>query len=444
MKKTLATVVIVVILAFSLVLTAYASTFQQSAEQLNELGLFQGTDAGFDLDRAPNRAEAVIMLVRLLGLEEEAVSGDYSHPFTDVPEWADPHVALAYESGYTTGITPTTFEPRGVCTAQMYVTFVLRALGYSDEYAQGGSLWAEAITFGIDVGVVDDYLLYGNFHRGNMAAVSYIALNAAPADGEFDTLLDKLVADGAVDGAAAAAVLEYFDLFAEFVQIDTGRPDDANFAFTMDMDIDMGILGSTSMEMFMIVEGLDMQAEILMDTVVLGEEVSMDAYILDGFVYINSNDIKVKTDAGLGDVEGMISMPEAVELDSLSSAQLYAINKITKSTQDGLAVFTVELADGFLNSLMTLAMDMMGGMGVDEAGLSEMSLSNGVCTYHVDADGALKKAAISMDMAMVIEIEGVSIDSAASMFIEYLMIDEGDDVSIEFPDDLDEYLLAEG
>ena len=42
------------------------------AQVLNELGLFQGTNNGYELDRAPTRTEAGVMLIRLLGVEKQA------------------------------------------------------------------------------------------------------------------------------------------------------------------------------------------------------------------------------------------------------------------------------------------------------------------------------------------------------------------------------------
>lgn len=66
-----------------------------------------GTDSDgapvFELGRAMTRSEAVTMLVRLLGRENEALSGKWETPFTDVPAWAEPYVGLAYENGLTTG-----------------------------------------------------------------------------------------------------------------------------------------------------------------------------------------------------------------------------------------------------------------------------------------------------------------------------------------------------
>jgi hypothetical protein len=60
-----------------------------------------GTDLGYELDRGVRRSEGAIMIVRFLGREAEAKVRNYSHPFTDVPEWASAHVGFLYELGFT-------------------------------------------------------------------------------------------------------------------------------------------------------------------------------------------------------------------------------------------------------------------------------------------------------------------------------------------------------
>ena len=82
-------------LAVSLVPSAFAASDEavQAANALHALGLFNGTgtDANgnpvYDLERTPTRAEAVTMLVRLLGKEEEAEKNVWTTPFTDVADW---------------------------------------------------------------------------------------------------------------------------------------------------------------------------------------------------------------------------------------------------------------------------------------------------------------------------------------------------------------------
>ena len=86
--------------ALSLPVFAAESEAQEAAQTLHELGLFKGTGTNaagkpvFDLNRAPTRAEAVTMLARLLGKEDEALAGDWNTPFIDVADWAKPYVGL--------------------------------------------------------------------------------------------------------------------------------------------------------------------------------------------------------------------------------------------------------------------------------------------------------------------------------------------------------------
>ncbi len=89
MKKLCKILLVMMILMCALASTALASDYDGVAEELKTLGLFQGGDSGFDLDRAPTRVEAAVMMVRLLGAEEQALSqfseGTITHPFLTFP-----------------------------------------------------------------------------------------------------------------------------------------------------------------------------------------------------------------------------------------------------------------------------------------------------------------------------------------------------------------------
>ena len=108
------------------------------AMRLERLGLFLGVGeysdgtTDFALWRSPSRAEAVTMLVRALGREDQAAEMGKSHPFTDVPAWADGYVSYAWENGLTKGTSDTAFGAGETATGAMYVTFMLRALDYVD------------------------------------------------------------------------------------------------------------------------------------------------------------------------------------------------------------------------------------------------------------------------------------------------------------------------
>jgi len=188
--------------------------FAPFARYLNSLGLFQGVGGGnFALERAPTRAEVLVMLIRLLGMEEAARTGSYGHPFTDARGWFEPYIAFAYEYGLTLGTTATTFAPNATATAQQYVTFVLRALGFDD--SAGDFTWGGALQFGMYAGVWDPLFAEGPFLRGHVAAISFLAMAAYMADEDI-MLLEVLVDDGVVSASAAAPILKKianYDLF---------------------------------------------------------------------------------------------------------------------------------------------------------------------------------------------------------------------------------------
>jgi len=102
------------------------------ADVLKRLGLFLGGDNGYDLDAKLNREQAITMVVRLLGAEKEAIEKNYSHPFTDVSDWAEPYVGYAYENKVTMGIADTLFGAGDAITEKEFLSFLLRMLKYED------------------------------------------------------------------------------------------------------------------------------------------------------------------------------------------------------------------------------------------------------------------------------------------------------------------------
>lgn len=79
--KKIFSIIITLIVILSLVIPAYSATKDELAISLKTLGLFKGvSDTDFALDRAPTRIEAIVMLIRTLGKEEEALFIERSHP----------------------------------------------------------------------------------------------------------------------------------------------------------------------------------------------------------------------------------------------------------------------------------------------------------------------------------------------------------------------------
>ena len=69
------------------------------------------------------RAEASVMLTRLLGAEKTALAGNWKHPFTDVPQWADKYVGWLYQNGLTKGVSATLYGSQRNVTCDQYCIF---------------------------------------------------------------------------------------------------------------------------------------------------------------------------------------------------------------------------------------------------------------------------------------------------------------------------------
>ncbi len=158
------------------------------ADALRALSLFRGTGSGigsgYELERTPSRAEALVMLIRMLGEESAALSCTAAHPFTDVPEWCAPYVAYAYEKGYSNGIGSGLFGTQYDATALQYTEFLLRALGYSSTATTDISDAPErALAAGVLTSSECALLRGTDFLRADTVYLSYYALSARTSSG---------------------------------------------------------------------------------------------------------------------------------------------------------------------------------------------------------------------------------------------------------------------
>ena len=219
MNKWLRAVCVGAAAAAMLTASAFAANYTNCADSLHEMGLFQGTQNGYDLDRTPTRAEAAVMLVRLLGKEAEAKALTYTAPFTDLKGWEKPYVQYLYSNGLANGTNRTTFNPTGKCTAQMYAVFLLRALGYSDT---ADFSYANAIETAREQGIYDTGIInVQNFLRDDAAAASYTVLSVSPKNSE-GTLLDQLVSENAITEANAKSYQNLFSTYAQYRETTAG------------------------------------------------------------------------------------------------------------------------------------------------------------------------------------------------------------------------------
>ena len=192
--------------------------YNAMADGLTQMGLLKGTGAaygsGYELERQALRVEGLVMFIRLMGEENAALTSTAVNPFADSPSWADRYLAYAYEKGYTTGIGTNAagqlmFGPNNTISAGEYITFVLRALGYSESGTNPDFNWQNAMDAAVAYGVIrqsEVALLSGSsFCRAQVVYLSVCALSAPTKTGGI--LLDKTASNGGYDQTSMQAIL---------------------------------------------------------------------------------------------------------------------------------------------------------------------------------------------------------------------------------------------
>ncbi len=433
MKKTVRIILISAVLAAMLAVSAFAANFEHCADSLNEIGLFRGTQNGYELDRAPTRAEAATMLVRLLGAEEDALELAYTAPYTDVADWAKPYVQYLHDNGLTKGTSVTTFGYSDKCTAQQYATFLLRALGYSD--SEGGDFtYTGAMAFAESIGVVDFVNCNENvFVRDHVAAMSYTALSVSPKSGEAD-LLTKLKTSGAV--ADDKGYIELFENYRKYIEASKA----VNEVTTLSTDIKMSMIsavdGVENMKMdydLTLAANIDLEnpdsSKMMYEGKItalaetgegkMNVEMPMSFYFADGYMYIDVSGQKSKAELSYSEAL------EAMGLNMQTEANPVCLIKDIKvqKTADGYETYTVTCAPGGISAVAGLVQTE------DVVGFAELTVSAKL------RSGKLVSMSGDMKMSMP---QG---EQTADVSVTYEMtnIKTGTDVKITAPRDLDEY-----
>ncbi len=439
MKKLAKLLVLVLALATFLSVSAFASDFDHCADALNEMGLFQGTSNGYDLDRAPTRAEASAMLVRLLGKEAEAKELTYTAPFTDVLDWAKPYVQYLYDNGLTNGKTATTFGAKDRCTAQQYATFLMRALGYSE--AASDFTYADALDFATQKGVVDAINCDpDNFLRDDVVAMSYTALSVAPKSGETD-LLTKLVKEGAVADAKG-----YDELFANLrayqavansdntkghmvmninlaVTADKEKVADGTIKMDLNMDMDPKKPDSSKMAVTANVD-MKVSADLVDDPSMAAINMDMNYYYTNGVLYLDLAGKKMQMPLSFENALDQFD----VSFNESQNDPVCMIANLTAKKSGNTTVYTIDYAPDAINSIL----DMIYNMGLQDAGIEGLTLQLTNCEVTV-TNGAMTGMKASMDMGTT--VENIPLHIVADMDVTV----DTKNVTVKLPNDLNTY-----
>ncbi len=178
MKKRLLAFLGALLLLFSAV-AVHAAGFTAKqlriADALHHVGLFLGTGSGYELNRQLTRTEGMVLLVRMLGQEQNVQRGGYECPFTDVAEWAVNYVGYAYENGITRGYSDTEFGAEDPMTDYMFLTLTLRALGYNDKGANTEFVWDDPYALAQKIGLISSGKSDKDFIRADAVEVFWNA-----------------------------------------------------------------------------------------------------------------------------------------------------------------------------------------------------------------------------------------------------------------------------
>lgn len=449
MKKFYKSLIVGAALSAAVAVNASAADFTNCADVLNQMGLFKGTETGYELDRSPTRGEAATMLVRLLGKETEALEKNYQTPFTDVPDWAKPYVGWLYENKLTNGTSDTTYSTSSACTAQMYSTFLLRTLGYSDTAANPDFTYNNAIDFAKQKGVVDMANCdEDNFLRDHVVAMSYTTLATEPKDAKYDNLLDKLVADGAIDSTKAKPFQDKFDIYDEYAELVEKNANITNMDadIKMDMSVKMNNASVITMNMNsnvktnMNLEQFDKSkflvtgdTKIVVDSSILGSatgensdetiETKINAYYADGMYYVSGDGQKIKMPMSFD------QMLESLDMQTLTKRE--PISSIDTLSKDTNGTYNVSYSASYLNSAVDSLLVQIG-MTVDDVNMSIDKVDMTI----TPENGQIK--AMTADMVYTMNVQGQ--EMVLDMNLDYDILKTGSSVVITAPTDLDSYV----
>ena len=312
MKRFLTILLATLALSAALCVSASASSFDGAARELSTIGMLKGTADGFDLDKAPTRAQAAIMLVRLYGAEERAQglysSGRITCPFADVNETAAPYVAWLVDEGLANGITETSFGAAEPCTAKAYTIFLLRALGYQDKE---DFTTANAQEFAQSLGLLDTSALTGTFLRADLVALTYQALGTDMKDGKM-YLLEHLIEDCELDVSGARTLTKKIEYYRDINSASSALREGVSAKINLNMEMDVSRIApgdtqpSGEIERVALACGGDVKLamkrypEMALDLTMKadGQEENVKLWLKGDWVYAQTGEASVKMETG--------------------------------------------------------------------------------------------------------------------------------------------------
>lgn len=180
MKKVISMCVVIMTLISSMFVFA---DNQSTAEILSEMNLISGDDEGFNLDKQLTRSEASTFIVKLLGEEvdvKERKAMYIKSNFEDITgdEWYAMYIGYCERHGILTGYPDGTVKAGEALSEKAFLTMVLKALGYEDQFT-----WDNVYEYSKEIGLIDSVEENTNtLTRGDAVEIMYRALKTPKLD----------------------------------------------------------------------------------------------------------------------------------------------------------------------------------------------------------------------------------------------------------------------
>ena len=201
---------------------------------------------------------------------------------------------------------------------------------------------------------------------------------------------------------------------------------DMEMAMTMDMGgMSLGMKMGADIQLKKI---SDSEAELamVMSTNILGEEVIVEEYFKDGYLYMNDGSgFKLKAPFDYSEVAGQATLNTATSRDFMDKLEM-------TEDKDGNYVFSYTIAPDKMNEYLDNALDGMDEL-MGEDGSFTIGEMGGTCVIDKDYNVLSDKVHMVMDMS----VEGQTVSMSVDVNLVYNAV--GDAVTVEFPADLDSY-----
>ena len=201
---------------------------------------------------------------------------------------------------------------------------------------------------------------------------------------------------------------------------------DMEMAMTMDMGgMSLGMKMGADIQLKKI---SDSEAELamVMSTNILGEEVIVEEYFKDGYLYMNDGSgFKLEALFDYSEVAGQATLNTATSRDFMDKLEM-------TEDKDGNYVFNYTIAPDKMNEYLDNALDGMDEL-MGEDGSFTIGEMGGTCVIDKDYNVLSDKVHMVMDMS----VEGQTVSMSVDVSLVYNAV--GDAVTVEFPADLDSY-----